>query len=70
MKRLHSIEVQGREHTWSFEMYGTDEYVRAWRDDGLSVEMVTNTVPVWMPARLVRAWVFLQDLFYFRNPFK
>ena len=62
MKRTFSIEVQGREHTWSFPFEADSRYLQDWLDDGLDVALVANTIPVWAQRLgLTRVWFLVQD---------
>lgn len=69
MSKLLSITVKGNRHEWSFSFYGDTKYLEEWRSDGLLVDEVSNIIPAWVPGKLVWAWVFLQDVFNFNNPF-
>lgn len=68
-EKLHSVEVRGKGHTWCISTYITRETAAAWRDDGLTVHEIQNTIPDWWPFD-VRIWCFFQDVFNFRNPFR
>lgn len=71
MKKLLSLEVKGKNKTWSFNFYGDTKYLNDWREDGLNINEVVNTIPEWaVNIRLTRIWIFIQDIFNFRNPFK
>lgn len=70
-KKRYSLIVRGERSTWSFDVLAKPEHVEDWRRDGLIVEEVINTIPVWVAdLGLVRAWCFAQDIFFFRNPFR
>ena len=65
--QTYNLVIEGERKEWNFLVLGDEESVRAWRDDGLAVYEVVNTVPVWIAdLGLVRVWCFLQDLFHFR----
>ena len=69
-KRL-SITVKGKDGTWCFDILADSKYMQEWLDDGLDIVVIENTIPMWVyEMGLTRAWVFMQDLFNFRNPFK
>lgn len=69
-KKLLSITVKGNHHEWSFNFYDDPKYIQEWRDDGLEIDEICNTIPEWVVSfKLVKQWVFLQDLFNFKNPF-
>ena len=66
-KRLLSIQVKGQNKTWSFNFYGDPKYLDEWREDGLEIDEVINSIPVWVnEIGLTRPWIFFQDLFNFR----
>lgn len=67
MKQLLSIEVRGHEHEWSFNFYGDPKHLDEWRDDGLEVVEIVNTIPSWaVDLGLTKIWFFIQDLFNFK----
>jgi hypothetical protein len=69
--KRYSITVRGRRHLYNFDVYGRPEWVEGWRADGLEVEEIVNTVPESVAALgFTHLWIFFQDIFYFRNPFK
>lgn len=50
---------------------GDPQYIPEWTADGLLIDEVVNTVPVWIAdLGLVRPWCCLQDLFHFKNPWR
>jgi hypothetical protein len=70
-KKRYSLTVRGERSVWSFTIEAEPEHVEDWRRDGLEVDELLNTIPVWVvDLRLTRAWCFAQDIFYFRNPFR
>ena len=71
MKRKYLLEIRGQRHEWMFKIEGTPEALEDWRADGLTVHELENTIPEWaVNLGLLRPWVFIQDLFYLRNPFR
>lgn len=69
MKILHVLVTRGRSRTWGAMVYLTKEDADMWRLDGLDVEEVLNTVPVWVVQwGLVRVWCWVQDLLNFKAP--
>ena len=67
MKKLLSIEVRGNENSWAFNFYGDSKHLDTWRDDGLIVNEIINTIPEWIvDLGLIRIWTFFQDLFNFK----
>lgn len=62
MKRLMSIEVRGREHSWGFLFEGDPAHLADWRADGLEVHEVCNVIPEWaVRLGLTRPWCWAQD---------
>jgi hypothetical protein len=71
MKREMAVTVRGKQHEWSFHFDGDPKYLQEWRDDGIEVYEIYNSIPMWVAdAELTRIWCFVQDCFNFRNPFK
>jgi len=65
--KLMSIEVKGKEFHWSFNFYGDPKHLEHWRDDGLEINEIVNTIPEWIvDIGLMRPWMFFQDLFSFK----
>ena len=72
MKKLYTVNIDGREKHWALEVMAEPEHVEAWREDGLRVDEVCNTIPEWVAslgAPSIRCWCFFQDIFYWKNPF-
>ena len=68
--KLLSISVRGAKHKWAFNFYADPKHIEEWREDGLEIDEIVNTIPIWVADRgWTRGWCFLQDLFHFRNPF-
>lgn len=68
-KKLHSITVRGNNHTWTFHAYLDPQYLDEWREDGLEIDEIQNTVPAWtVDLGLSGVWCFLQDCFHLKNP--
>ena len=66
-KIRHSVEVKGRGHTWSVPTYITEQTAQDWRDDGLTVHAIENTIPYWLPLWIpTRLWCAVQDFFNFK----
>lgn len=69
-KRLYLLHLRGNQHEWGFNVYIDPVHVDDWRADGIEIYEVCNVIPAWVVnAGLSRVWVFLQDLFHFKNPF-
>jgi hypothetical protein len=69
-KKLLSIQVKGNQSEWAFSFYGDPKYLPEWRADGLDIVELENVIPAWVvDIGLLRQWVFMQDLFNFKNPF-
>lgn len=70
-KKRYSLVIRGNYKTWSFDILAKPEHVADWRADGFEVDEIVNTIPLWVAELgLARAWVFCQDVFYLRNPFR
>jgi hypothetical protein len=68
-KKVLSVSVKGKEHTWSFNFDGDLKDLEEWRKDGLVIDVIENTCPLWIQQRnLHRLWFMLQDLINFKNP--
>lgn len=67
-KKLLIISVKGKDHSWSFEFYADPKYLEDWREDGLEVDEVCNTIPAWLPVWGISLWCGLQDIWNFRIP--
>ena len=68
MKKLLSITVKGQTKEWAFNFYGDPRHLEKWREDGLEVNEIVNTIPGWIAdIGLARPWVFFQDLFNFSS---
>jgi hypothetical protein len=68
MKTLLSIEVKGKSgKNYSFNFYGDPKYLDEWREDGLEIDEVINTIPEWIVMLgLTKGWIFFQDIFNFK----
>ena len=67
MKKLLSLEVKGAEKSWSFSFYGDPKHLNEWRQDGLEIDEICNTIPEWVvDIGLSKPWIFIQDLFNFK----
>ena len=64
--KLYSIVIKGIEHTWFFNVFLRPEDIEDYEEDGLEVYEMVNIIPTWVPSRLIRTWVFLQDLWHFK----
>lgn len=62
MKRNYSITIKGKSKTWSFPIKLEESYLQEWRDDGLEIDIICNTIPVWVVnLGLLRVWIKVQD---------
>lgn len=69
--KLLSISVKGNNKQWSFNFYGNTRYINEWREDGLEIDIIENTIPEFInDIGLTKAWVFFQDIINFNNPFR
>lgn len=69
-KKMYSLSINGAQKCWGIIVYAEPTHVNDWRADGLELEEIVNTIPMWLPACLMRPWCVAQDLFNFKNPFK
>ena len=71
-KELHIVFIRGKSTEWGIETYITKEAAAALSADGLMVGRVEGSIPKWaVDAGIpVRLWFFVQDVFYFRNPWR
>lgn len=71
MKKLYSLQVRGKSKEWSFDIIANPKHVEDWREDGLEIDEIINRIPEWVvDIGLTKLWIFIQDLYNFRNPFK
>jgi hypothetical protein len=56
-----TLKVRGRHSEWSFAIEGDERMLADWRADGLDVDEVTNVIPAWLPAVLIRPWCWVED---------
>lgn len=67
MNKLLSIEVRGKEHNWSFNFHGDPKHLDDWRNDGIEINEICNSIPLWAHSMgLTPIWFFIQDLFNFK----
>jgi hypothetical protein len=70
-KEMLIVTVRGKKNSWTFPTYGDTKYLQEWREDGLEIFVLENTVPSWVAVLgMARPWCFFQDIFNFRNPFR
>lgn len=63
MIKLCSIVINGKTKIWSFNAYVDTRYVEEWRADGIEIYELENIIPSSIvDAGLLRAWIFVQDL--------
>jgi hypothetical protein len=61
------ITVHGERCTWAFDVLGDPKHLPVWREDGLEVEEICNTIPMWVVnAGFTRLWCRVQDLLNFK----
>ena len=62
MKKPLQIVVQGKTASFAFNFRGDPKHIPEWNAQGLQVDEVVNSVPVWVVrARLTRLWIAVQD---------
>jgi len=70
MSRRASVEIRGKQRTWAVDWYASQQQIDDMREDGIDVLEIENSVPAWVvDAGLLRPYVFIQDLWNFKNPF-
>lgn len=70
MTKPYLLVVNGKQSQWLFNVELNPRHIEDLRADGLEVNECFNSIPYWVVEhRLTRPWVFVQDLFHFRNPF-
>ena len=72
MKKQYYIKVQGKSCDWSIPIVAKPQHVEDWRNDGLEIMELINSIPAWwiewsLPIGL---YCFFQDVFNFKNPFR
>ena len=66
MNKLLSITVKGKRATYSFRFKGDPRYLDEWRKDGLDIDEIVNTIPLWaQQLGLTRPWCRVQDAWNF-----
>lgn len=71
MRRTCIISIRGKEHEWAITTELSSDSVRGMRADGIEVGEAYYTIPDWaVYAHMGQAWMFIVDIFHFRNPFK
>lgn len=57
MKKLYSLDIRGKRKEWCFDIWADPKYVEEWRNDGLVLQEILNTVPMWVADfKLTRIW--------------
>jgi len=70
-KKLLSVTVKGNQSKWNFNFYGDPNHIQDWVNDGLEIVEIENVIPKWVvDIGLLKPYVFLQDIFNFKNPLK
>jgi len=62
-KKTYCLNVRGRKKEWCFLVEIDPKYINEWREDGLQIDEVVNTIPQWyvdlgLPVKL---WCAVQD---------
>ena len=69
-KKILTVLVKGTNKEWSFEFKGNPKHLPTWRDDGLEVYELVNSIPEWVAnLGLTKPWCFFQDIINFKWPF-
>lgn len=63
MKRPLCVNVRGKDGTvYGFPFDGDPQYLAEWRANGLDIDEVCNTIPVWVVSLgLTWVWCRVQD---------
>jgi hypothetical protein len=62
MKQRYTITVNGAHKRWCFDFEADPQYVEEWRSDGLEIDELGNSIPLWVVRLgLLRPWVAAQD---------
>jgi hypothetical protein len=70
VKRPYVYFIRGREHEWAVNFDLKPEHAKDMRDDGIELGEVYYEIPAWVVfGGLTRIWMFVSDIFHFRNPF-
>lgn len=70
MKRTYCYFIQGREHEWGINVELKPEHAKEMRQDGIELGELYYKIPDWVVyGGLSRPWMFVADIFHFRNPF-
>ena len=71
MKKMHILNIRGKRKEWGFEVLVDPKYVPEWREDGLDINEIVNTVPQWYAdlGLPIGVWCFVQDILNLKNPF-
>lgn len=66
--KYYTTEIKGKNSTWIVEL--SQRQAVAMEEDGIEIQTVFNTAPDWVvELGLMKVWFFIQDIFYFQNPF-
>ena len=70
MRRTYVYFIRGKEHEWAVNVELKPEHAAEMREDGVELGEVWYGIPGWaVYAHLSGAWMFVADIFHFRNPF-
>jgi len=62
MKRKYHVTVKGCEREWGFTVVGEPEHAEDWRADGLEVDEICNSIPLWVRHEpMLTIWILAQD---------
>jgi hypothetical protein len=62
MKRKYMITVHGNHKTWGFPIVAPPEHAEDWRADGLEVDEICNSIPLWAAREpMLTIWILAQD---------
>lgn len=70
MRRPYLYSVRGREHEWAINVELKPEHAADMRADGVELGELRYIIPDWIVyAGMSQVWMFVADVFHFRNPF-
>lgn len=65
--RRYGLTVHGKNHTWLIDVEARPEHVEDWRNDGLLIDELVNSIPEWAVALgLTKPWCCVQDALNWR----
>lgn len=69
-KKAYYLEVQGKTRKFVVVTYIEPKFVPLYFEEGIEIFPIRNIIPMWIPKRYRKLFVFFQDIFNFNNPFR